>query len=196
MLSDCSAKSEKRKHYKEILSKIVFSEQLKTSNKISNILYSRLYGTNKIILSFFKIYNQNEIDLFPLNQMLAVNNQLALPRVNRITKKLECYLVEELQSLQPQPPYNIYEPNPELHVKVPVGMLDIILTPGLAFDMNFQRLGRGKGYYDRLIRESRIECSKKMKNLEVIAVGHLVQLSEELLPREDHDQSMDELILL
>jgi 5-formyltetrahydrofolate cyclo-ligase len=39
--------------------------------------------------------------------------------------------------------------------EVPLKRLDFVLVPGIAFDLQGRRLGRGKGYYDRLLAEVR-----------------------------------------
>ena len=38
--------------------------------------------------------------------------------------------------------------------------IDIVLTPGLCFDSRGHRVGYGKGYYDRFLRECRPDCLK------------------------------------
>ena len=46
-------------------------------------------------------------------------------------------------------PFNLQEPDGELFNEW--DQIDMIFVPGLAFDRNGNRLGRGKGYYDRLL---------------------------------------------
>jgi len=42
--------------------------------------------------------------------------------------------------------------------KVPPGEIDFAVVPGLAFDLEGNRLGRGKGYYDRFLKELKADA--------------------------------------
>lgn len=65
--------------------------------------------------------------------------------------------------------------------------LDLILVPGLAFSpQHLTRLGRGGGYYDRLL--SHPGCKARR-----IALAHDFQLLDDL-PVEPHDQRVHEII--
>lgn len=61
---------------------------------------------------------------------------------------------------------------------------DLIIVPGVAFDESFNRMGRGKAYYDNFLRD---------KALTKIAVCYNEQLLESI-PVEKHDIKMDYVI--
>ena len=77
--------------------------------------------------------------------------------------------------------FNILEPQNEPYK----GGYDLIVVPGVAFDRKGNRIGRGKGYYDRFL------C----KHLDVKRIGICFdfQLVDEV-PTEDNDIRMDEVI--
>ncbi len=67
---------------------------------------------------------------------------------------------------------------------VPWNQLDLVLVPGLGFDMSGVRLGRGRGFYDRVLaRVSATTCG----------VAFEEQLCPEI-PLEAHDVMMDFLV--
>ena len=77
--------------------------------------------------------------------------------------------------------YNIIEPIGE---SISPSKLDLIIVPGVAFDKNKNRLGRGKGFYDKLLSE--VTCCK-------IGICYDFQLLE-YLPCEDHDIKMNLIV--
>lgn len=69
-------------------------------------------------------------------------------------------------------------------ITIPEQEIDLIIVPGVAFDRQLNRLGRGKGYYDRLL--SSIQAPK-------VGICFNFQLIEEV-PTEPFDKQMDILI--
>ena len=79
--------------------------------------------------------------------------------------------------------FNIMEPQNEPYT----GDFDLIIVPGVAFDRKGNRIGRGRGYYDRFLSQ----------HLEVKRIGICFdfQLVDEV-PTEPFDILMDEVISL
>lgn len=75
--------------------------------------------------------------------------------------------------------FRIPEPGPQCRT-VRLGELDFLLVPGLAFDAAGGRLGRGKGFYDRLLA---------LASGTIWGVGFVEQVGLPL-PHELHDQRL------
>lgn len=80
---------------------------------------------------------------------------------------------------------NVWEPKPQCAL-ITIAALDLILVPGLAFTRDGARLGRGGGYYDRLLAHP--TCRAKR-----IAVAYDLQLVDHI-PLELHDQRVHQII--
>lgn len=103
---------------------------------------------------------------------------LAFPRIEG--EDLEFYIPKSKEAMK-ENAYGILEP--QVFGSRRSEKPQVILVPGLGFDRRGGRLGSGKGFYDRLLR----------KNSRAIRVGvaYSVQVTDENLPTESHDQNMD-----
>lgn len=152
---------------KEILEKLL--------PRLSNFSY---------ILSFAS--KEEEIDLWPLNRILAKERRLFLTRIIK-REKLSAFHVADIdQDLEESGRWKIKEPIPERCSPIDSKQLDCILVPGLGFDKHCHRLGYGLGHYDRLL--SSLNCC-------TYGIGFKEQLLSAPLPIEPHDISLTEIIL-
>jgi 5-formyltetrahydrofolate cyclo-ligase len=100
-----------------------------------------------------------EIDLTPLlEEAVAAGRTAALPGFVSATGNYEAFLVSDLKRDCLPGQFGIAEPGPS-RAAFPLNRLDLTLAPGLGFDLSGNRLGRGRGFYDRLLaRVSGIKC--------------------------------------
>ena len=110
----------------------------------------------------------------------------ALPRVLDASKLLECRHFNNPNSDLSLGTYRVMEPIPEKCPLVKSSELQAIVTPGLSFSKSGARLGKGGGYYDRLLEETKGSARS-------IGVGFDCQLCRDI-PMEPHDQYLDGVI--
>lgn len=126
----------------------------------------------------------DEIDTEPLlERAFDGHRPVLLPRMTGASS-LEFVEVPDLEGLRPGG-FGILEPPRDAPATELVGG-DLVLVPGMAFDREGGRLGRGVGYYDRLFARCASACERPVR----IGVGFSFQLVERV-PMADHDVRMD-----
>lgn len=119
----------------------------------------------------------------------------AFPRMNG--EELELFTVRDWARGFVQGRFGVYEPAPEQSQNVMTEDLSVVLVPGLAFDLGGNRLGRGKGFFDRFLRRLRsLPPTGRQAEIQVIGVGFRSQMlpSLEQLPVDPWDERVDFLL--
>jgi 5-formyltetrahydrofolate cyclo-ligase len=149
-----AAKAELRKRIREMLSLISPSERTAASRELcAHHRRQPVWTSAKSVLFFAPL--PDEINIWPLvEEGRAEGKVVALPRFSALTQAYVAAVVHDLANDLRTGKLGIREPVASC-AEMPLSRPDLVLVPGVAFDSHGRRLGRGKGFYDRLLAEVR-----------------------------------------
>lgn len=137
-------KEDIRNEIRALRKKLNAEEKTQMDQKILSRLFA-LPDIKQAELVYVYASIAGEADTWGLIHALWINHiSVALPRIEG--ECLRFYIVDNLDSLVPGL-FGILEPGK--HCEPALGITSPVVTPGLAFSRNGDRLGYGGGYYDR-----------------------------------------------
>ncbi len=129
---------------------------------------------------------RSEVDTFSIiEHSLDTGKKIILPKVEKKERKLNLYEIKSLKEMK-SGYMGINEPIPDESKRFKINEIDLIIVPGVCFDVYGNRIGYGGGYYDIIL-------SEKKSDTPVIALSYEEQIIQEI-PSEPHDIKVDIII--
>lgn len=144
------AKKQLRQQIKSILMSLSTEEKLRASSQICDQVQHWLaqHPQCQTIATFANLHT--EPDLSSLHQQLP-HLRWGYPLAND-DGTMHFHCVNDPSELQPGL-HGILQPNPSIHPPIATRDIDLFLCPALAYTLSGTRLGKGGGYYDRLLAD-------------------------------------------
>ncbi len=150
-----SGKRATREKFKSLRMGLSKEEILTKSAQIQKLLFELPEFTRAKTIAFYVAKQASrEVETEQMiKESLQMGKRVLVPIVDKVAKKV---LFSELRDydLELAPgAFGILEPKPSCQRLIPAHESDLIIVPGVAFDLRGHRLGYGGGYFDRLLRE-------------------------------------------
>ena len=153
-------------------------KRLKSKQISEKLLYTDEYRQAENILCYWSMSDEVSTHEFVIEA--ARNKRVFLPVVSG-----NILLIREftgVENLVEGTSFSIPEPDFDTE-EIEIRDIDLVIVPGVAFDLGGGRLGRGKGFYDKLLAGA---------DVYKIGICFDFQLVDEI-PRDEHDVLMDKL---
>lgn len=172
-------KKELRTEYKKKRNEMSKEKKDALSAEIcGHILGSGLYQQAETIFAYYPL--GNEVSLLPvIDDALLSGKKIAFPKVEG--EDIVFYQVEDLTELR-EGTFHVMEPSGGLVTEEKDALA---LIPGVVFDMDGNRIGYGKGFYDRYLG--------KFQELTTLGIAYEFQLVESF-EADMRDKKMDYLV--
>lgn len=150
---------------------------------IENLFNHGSLGTLSTLHTYLAVVEKKEPDTWPILDRLKRESphvRIVVPKMQG--DELEHFYYEGLQQLD-QNQYGIFEP---MHgTAVELDRIDAVIVPLLAADKQGNRLGYGRGFYDRFLSRCNKQCKK---------IGLSLFNLEESIPTDAWDVKLDMII--
>jgi 5-formyltetrahydrofolate cyclo-ligase len=150
----------------------------------SSLINTSSYNKAKVIHCYVSISRQHEVETRNLIQhMMKHGKEVVVPKMKR-SGKLSHFRIDSLDQLT-ENKWGVAEPRGDKVNLVRPDRIDMVIVPMVSGDMHKNRLGYGKGYYDRFL-----------EGVNAVKAGILfdVQLYQNELPTDTFDVKLDFLI--
>lgn len=160
----------------------------KSSRILQGLLMLQSFQSSRVVMCYMNFRNEvmtSDImeNCFKQGKRVAIPCSVVMPSGDC---GLMVYEIKDLTCDVCTGKYGILEPDVKKTQQISPGDIDIVLVPGVAFDMNRHRIGYGAGYYDRFLRSVKPNCFKA-------GLAFDLQIVDEI-PSEEHDMQMDAII--
>jgi 5-formyltetrahydrofolate cyclo-ligase len=184
MTQDTLAKSDIRKTILDKRNSISPLDIVNNSSIISNIVIStKEYQSSLSVGIYYSI--GSEVKTFDIiKHSLENKKEIALPRVIDSTKIQFFKIMEDkFEKIKfTKGKYGIFENSISTTI---IDKIDLLIIPGIAFDLKGYRIGYGKGYYDRFLSLGKSKC--------IMGLSYESQIINEI-PNNEHDIPVDIII--
>ncbi len=192
-------KQEIRKEIKALCSQNADLLAAKSAEICKKILSSPQYKDATTLFAYMAL--PDEVDLTPvILDALEKGKNVALPKIiSQSENIIKFFYLDKSKKLTEQTAtgtYNILEPDESLPATPDPTQKTLILVPGRAFTKEGDRLGRGKGYYDRYLGDRLLRCARNDEGVsahnDVVVAGVCFDFQiKKSLPIDDRDFKMD-----
>lgn len=166
----------KRKHQlrKQLLdrrSSISEQEYLEKSDQIiSRLKKLTIFQNAHNFHCYVSLNERREVNTQPLiKELLNAGKRVVVPVTNIDSGTLTHVALTDFDDLEPNK-WGVLEP-PETAREVNIGILDLVIVPMVGGDRQKNRIGYGKGFYDRFLQQT--DCVKVGLLFEQCMVDHL-----------------------
>jgi len=143
-------KEQIRKEISDKLNNQAEEEVLKKSKAIKTKLFSMPEFKNSKVVMLYASKDKEVSTERIIDEALRAGKRVALPCCQGQATIVPKEISDRQRDLR-KGTYGIYEPK-KRKKSIQPGEIDLVVVPGVAFDKENRRLGRGKGYYDKFLK--------------------------------------------
>jgi len=163
-----------------------FLEIEKKSKEIErNLFLFPLFKKAKVVLFYLALKDEVQTREM-IKKSLKKGKIVLVPFVNFKEREILPSELKDYDKELIRGKWNILKPAKDFYRPFSLNLIDLIIIPGIAFDRKGNRLGFGKGFYDRFL-------GKVSSNVNLISLAFELQLVEDI-PAQSYDIPMDYII--
>lgn len=151
-------KKELRQKYKQLRATLSLEQQEEKSLAIANKLLELSVWDKSYFHIFLPILEMHEVDTeYILHLLSGKDKNIIISRSDFASREMTHFLLTDSTKIRKNQ-YNI--PEPVDGIEIPDSKIEVVFVPLLVFDVEGNRVGYGKGFYDKFLAKCNPETIK------------------------------------